>query len=440
MDQEDLLPAIVFIFSRAACDDAVRQCRKDGLRFTDRDQARRIRDIAYDRVADFRDEDLTALAFEEFLDSLMVGLAAHHAGMVPAFREIVEQCFEENLLGAVFATETLALGINMPARSVVLERMSKYSDAGRAMLNTSEFLQMTGRAGRRGLDDEGHVVVCFAPETSMLDIGRLAVADPPDLHSSFRPTYNLTVNLLHHFDQATALDLIQRSFAQFEANLRPAGARRPLGDLLEARRSVLEALGYARGWSLSEGGQQLRSLYHENDLLLAEAWRSGVFEGCEPATLAAVLSAFVYEGRRRNTTGPVKATKRPKQKSVNDRLGPQRRLDIAERLQVLHSLHARVSEAENAFHVKHAKDPDGGLAAAMAAWARGATLHVTLDVADAELGFLAPGDFVRHAKQVGDLAEQIGRLDGGREWQSITQETRAAVVRSIVLGATEIRS
>ena len=137
----------------------------------------------------------------------------HHAGMVPAFREIVEACFELNLLAVVFATEPLALGVNMPARSVALEKFSKYSDAGRKFLTSGEFSQMTGRAGRRGLDDEGHAIVCFANEVALGDVGRVALAPPSDLHSSFRPTYNFTANLINHFEYETALEVVQRSYA-----------------------------------------------------------------------------------------------------------------------------------------------------------------------------------------------------------------------------------
>ena len=138
-----------------------------------------------------RHEDLIALEYADFVDALRRGIAGHHAGMVPAFREIVETCFEHNLLGVVFATETLALGINMPARSVALERFTKYSDAGRQFLTSAEYAQMTGRAGRRGLDDEGHAIVCFASDLSLQDVGRIALAPPADLHSSFRPTVQL---------------------------------------------------------------------------------------------------------------------------------------------------------------------------------------------------------------------------------------------------------
>ena len=131
LEKEGLLPVIVFIFSRAACDDAVSQIRRDGLLFTTPEQRREIEDIAQSRLLNFSEDDLKALDYNEFIDCLRRGISAHHAGMVPAFREIVEMCFEAGLLSVVFATETLALGINMPARSVALERFTKYSDSGR---------------------------------------------------------------------------------------------------------------------------------------------------------------------------------------------------------------------------------------------------------------------------------------------------------------------
>jgi ATP-dependent RNA helicase HelY len=208
LEREDLLPVIVFIFSRAACDDAVHQLRRDGLLFTKPEERREIESIAEARLTEFSAEDLQALEYADFVDALRRGIAMHHAGMVPAFREIVETCFERNLLAVVFATETLALGVNMPARSVALERFTKYSDNGRQFLTSAEFAQMTGRAGRRGLDDEGHAIVCFASDLALHDVGRVALAPPADLHSSFRPTYNFTANLINHFDYDTALDVV----------------------------------------------------------------------------------------------------------------------------------------------------------------------------------------------------------------------------------------
>ena len=438
LERDDLLPAIVFIFSRAACDDAVHQCRRDGLLFTTPDERRTIETIADARLTGYSDEDLKALEYADFIDSLRRGLAMHHAGMVPAFREIVEACFELNLLAVVFATETLALGVNMPARSVALERFTKYSDAGRAFLTSAEYSQMTGRAGRRGLDDEGHAIVCFANEVAFHDVGRVALAPPSDLHSSFRPTYNFTSNLIDHFDYETAHEVVERSFAQFETLHRPSGNRRPLGEQMVARHRVLEELGYAEGWTLTVRGQLLRSIYHECDLLIAESISAGVFEELEPAELAGLLSSFVFESKR--TTRASNAAKQvttKKRRSINDRLGQERRLNLSERLAEITLRNLAITEVEARYKVPHAKDPDGKFATTIAAWARGASLGTVLDLADVEIGQTSPGDFVRNAKQVADLCEQLARMDLG-EVADVAAAARDAVLRSVVAGPSSV--
>jgi ATP-dependent RNA helicase HelY len=271
----------------------------------------------------------------------------------------------------------------------------------------------------------------------MADIGRVALSPPPDLHSSFRPTYNFTANLIHHVDYDTAVTLLERSYAQFEANRRPGGARRPLTELLTARHSVLEELGFAEGWSLTDKGRSLRRVYHENDLLLTEAWAEGVFDDIEESSLAALLSCFVYEGRRSKPKPVAKGTQQKKPKVIKDRLGPGRRADMADRLALVRSVQSRVIEVEGRYRVRHAKDLDDGFSRAMAAWARGASLSTALEVADAETGFMAPGDFVRHAKQVADLCEQLSHLDLG-DLGEVAARTKLAVVRSVVAGALAI--
>jgi superfamily II RNA helicase len=358
--------------------------------------------------------------------------------MVPAFREIVEACFEENLLGVVFATETLALGVNMPARSVVLERFTKYSDAGRQTLTSGEYAQLTGRAGRRGLDDEGHAIVSFANETSLVDVARVAAAPPGDLHSSFRPTYNFTANLINHVDQETALRIVHQSFAQFEATHRPSGGRRSLEEQLLARARVLNDLGYATGWQLTEQGQLLRSLYHECDLLVAETLAQGVLTDLEPSQLAGILSCFVYEGRRAAAKKGAHAVTTKKRRVVNDRLGQERRDSLRERFQEIVTLHAGIMTVEESHHIRHQREPDMSFATIMTAWARGATLGTVLDLADIELGLTAPGDFVRNAKQVADLCEQVGRLSQVASVANNALAARDLVLRSVVAGAAGI--
>ncbi len=226
LDREGLLPAISFIFSRAGCDDAVRQCLRAGLRLTSPDERAEIRHIAQTRTAHLAPEDLAVLGYWEWLDGLEHGLAAHHAGLLPVFKEVVEELFVRGLVKAVFATETLALGINMPARSVVLERMVKFNGETHADITPGEYTQLTGRAGRRGIDIEGHAVVIWSPEIDPRHVAGLASTRTYPLRSSFRPSYNMAVNLIATVGAERARELLEASFAQFQADRSVVGLSR----------------------------------------------------------------------------------------------------------------------------------------------------------------------------------------------------------------------
>ena len=226
LERADLLPAILFIFSRAGCDAAVQQCLAAGLRLTDPEERAEIRRIAQGRVAGIPGEDLTVLGYWEWLDGLERGVAAHHAGMLPAFKEAVEECFVRGLVKAVFATETLALGINMPARCVVLERLVKFNGEAHVDLTPGEYTQLTGRAGRRGIDVEGHAVVQWSPEVDPRHVAGLASTRTYPLRSSFRPSYNMAVNLVGSVGAEKSRDLLESSFAQFQADRSVVGLAR----------------------------------------------------------------------------------------------------------------------------------------------------------------------------------------------------------------------
>ena len=218
LDEERMLPSIYFIFSRKACDDAVRQCLDLGLRLTDHDERTRIRAICEERTASLAGADLDVLGYRTWLAGMEAGIAAHHAGMVPPFKEAVEACFTAGLVKVVFATETLALGINMPARSVVIERFSKFNGERNETLTPGQYTQLTGRAGRRGIDPVGDAVVLWSPFTTFEEIAVRAASRSFTISSSFRPTYNMAANLVRRYEPDEAHHLLNLSFAQYQAD------------------------------------------------------------------------------------------------------------------------------------------------------------------------------------------------------------------------------
>ena len=218
LDRRGLLPAITFIFSRNGCDGAVRQCVEAGLWLTTEDERRVIARIVDEATQDIPEDDLEVLGFWTWREGLVRGFAAHHAGMLPTFKEVVERLFAAGLVRAVFATETLALGINMPARSVVLEKLDKFNGESHVDITAGEYTQLTGRAGRRGIDVEGHAVVLWQPGTDPAAVAGLASRRTYPLNSSFRPTYNMSINLIAQFGRERAREILESSFAQFQAD------------------------------------------------------------------------------------------------------------------------------------------------------------------------------------------------------------------------------
>ncbi|MEZ5116717.1 MAG: DEAD/DEAH box helicase [Candidatus Nanopelagicales bacterium] len=247
LGREGLLPAIVFIFSRAGCDAAVRQCLAAGLRLTDGRERDRIRAIAEQRCVDLAREDLAVLGYGEWLDGLERGIASHHAGLLPTFKEVVEELFQEGLIKVVFATETLALGINMPARSVVLERLIKWNGEAHVDISAGEYTQLTGRAGRRGIDVEGHGIVVWFPGLDPGSLAGLASTRTYPLRSSFRPSYNMAVNLVAQLGRHAAREVLETSFAQFQAD------RAVVGLAAQVRRNEEALEGYREAMSCHLG-------------------------------------------------------------------------------------------------------------------------------------------------------------------------------------------
>lgn len=515
LDFLGLLPGIYFIFSRNGCDQAVEQCIDAGLELTTEAEARRIRRIVDDMVeGQLSREDLKALQFSRFRFALEEGFASHHAGMIALFRQIVERLFEEGLVKVVFATETLALGINMPARSVVVEKLEKFDGTGHVGLTPGEFTQLTGRAGRRGIDTIGHAVVVDHPGFVPATAAALSSKRVYPLHSSFRPTFNMAVNLLNSSDVATARTTLDHSYAQWEANesawqlearmetleqalrgyerafacehgdfagfmelrmrltdlerterrrlkqrafasqrersqafrdldrriarLRAEEQRHPCRacpDLqthlkwghrwarerreLERVRhryesrtgsvarqfdricGILRQLGYlepcAAGngddYLLTEAGQLLRRLYSEQDIVLAQAIREGVFDGLTPSQLASVMSALVYEARRGGGGEPRYYPGGPGGAVATAADGLRR---VFGRLDVM---------CEDA-GLDELRRLDFGIADIVHGWAEGEPLSRVLHGTD-----LTGGDFVRNVKRLADVLQQVAAAE-----------------------------
>ncbi|MBX3311388.1 MAG: DEAD/DEAH box helicase [Microbacteriaceae bacterium] len=218
LQRSNLLPVIYFVFSRAGCEQAATAMSRSGLVFTTADERKQIEEFVLQATANISSEDLWVLNFNPWFNDLRKGFATHHAGLIPLFKEIVEVLYQRKLIKIVFATETLALGINMPAKTVVIEKLEKYNGIAQVPITPGEYTQFTGRAGRRGIDTEGHSVIIWNEGMDINSVASLASKRTYPLNSSFRPSYNMAINLLAKFDRKKVIETLQLSFAQFEAD------------------------------------------------------------------------------------------------------------------------------------------------------------------------------------------------------------------------------
>ena len=607
LSDEEMLPGIYFIFSRAACDDAVRQCTDYGLRLTTPEERRQIRAIAEAKVEPLSDADLDVLGYGAWVTGLEAGFAAHHAGLVPPFKEAVEACFSAALVKVVFATETLSLGINMPARSVVIEKLTKFTGERHEPLTPGEYTQFTGRAGRRGIDEVGYAAVLWSPFVPFDQVAGLASTRTYALSSSFRPTYNMAANLVRRYPADVAHHLLNLSFAQYRADadvvrlesqldrglhalaeardragcekgdveeyrallrspppaedpavadalakVRPgdvivvpgrsggrvavlATSQRRGGDIrvtaltpdrrkvslsprdfrapprprarvdlpvpyapgnASFQRTVAQALtraklgdgadeapagergrrggpaghpvaacpdaakhvraaeraerlvkdnawlerqirgrteslarqfdrvlrvlgtwGYVDGWALTEAGARLARLYHECDLLIAEAAGAGLFDGLDAPGVAALASVFTYEHRR---AGPPPAPRLPTGR-------------VSQRWLEVEKLAEDLNAAEKEAGLPLTRAPDAGFAALAWAWASGDDLDEVMGAEE-----ISGGDFVRNVKQLIDLLRQLVDVAPRPSTAAAARKAADALFRGVVAASSVV--
>jgi ATP-dependent RNA helicase HelY len=273
---ESLLPAITFIFSRVGCDAAVKQCLHAGLRLTSTEEREEIRRTALRYTQNIAEEDLEVLNFKEWLTALERGIAAHHAGLLPSFKGAVEDLFQRGLVKAVFATETLALGINMPARTVVLEKLIKFNGEAHVPITPGEYTQLTGRAGRRGIDIEGNAVIQWSPTVDSASAAGLASTRTYPLRSSFSPSYNMSINLIAQFGRERARRSLESSFAQFQADRAVVGLTRQIRKNEEVMKELMKEAQCHMG-DFSEYARLRRSI-KEVEVLLSRRDQRKTFD------------------------------------------------------------------------------------------------------------------------------------------------------------------
>jgi superfamily II RNA helicase len=440
------LPAIYFVFSRAGCERAAAQARRSLRGLTDSRERSRIDAVAQSHTASLGDDDLAALGFAEWLSGLRAGFAAHHAGLVPQFKEAVEDCFSEGLVKVVFATETLSLGINMPARTVVVESLTKFNGVSHELLTPSEYAQLAGRAGRRGLDPVGYAVTLRSPFVGFDTVAEIVASGDHTLRSSFRPSYNMALNLVGRYTPSEARHLLDLSFAQYRADRagppppprragqsrrrqerdagRPAPGpdsagqrhRRSLAVHFDAILNLLDTRGYLSGWKLTDDGHRLARLYHESDLLICESLRYGTFDGLRPAELAAVASGVTYQSRSKSapTSGPLPDV-------------------VANRLAALNATAQELIGDESRLGLAATREPDPGIAGTALRWAGGAALSEVLEDTT-----LSGGDFVRNMRQLVDLLGQLAAVAPVATTARAAAAARKAVVRGVVEASFEL--
>ncbi|MEO1389384.1 MAG: DEAD/DEAH box helicase [Cyanobacteria bacterium J06634_6] len=294
LQAKDMLPAIYFIFSRKGCDKSVQEVANMSL------VTKAEAELLKRRIDAFVDRNPEAIRANQ-LEPLYNGIAAHHAGILPAWKSLVEELFQAGLIKVVFATETLAAGINMPARTTVIKSLSKRTDDGHRLLHASEFLQMSGRAGRRGMDTEGHVVTVESPFEGAKEASHLALAPPDPLVSQFTPSYGMVLNLLQIHTVEEAQELIERSFGQYLATLHLAPQRKAI-EALERDISILrDQLAYIDDVAVVEY-EKLRGWLREEERLLKilQQQAEETLGASDPVAISFAMSGTVLSLKGKN--------------------------------------------------------------------------------------------------------------------------------------------
>ncbi len=445
LSESNLLPVLYFVFSRKGCDQSVKDSISEGLCLTSPKERKEIRDIAFDGVRLLSDTDLESLDFGTWLHSLEMGFASHHAGVVTPFREIIEVCFQKSLVKAIFATETMALGIHMPARSVVLDGLVKRSDSGMRELEPGEFTQMAGRAGRRGIDQVGHVGLTFDSRLETKRVMKLIQSRDFYIESTFHPSYNGIANLIQRHDFKEIRNIFTRSFAA------RYGKEELISELF-GRREMLKKWGFLSSSDnkITEKGRMLSKCFHECDLLIVQALEEGIFEGLSPSELAALVSCFAFEMRPGNLRTGFKSNRTPSQTRLNagwqkknkNQKGRSNLREAAgkgtwhsekflDKWEDLLDLSREISLDERSFQLPLIRQVNNLFANAAYFWTSGATFGEALEVSP-----VSGGDFARTMRGVLDLLVQLSQIASDATLSTSSRKAINIIDRGIVAASS----
>ena len=414
----EMLPAIYFIFSRKGCDEARDSMVRYVGSLNNSEEGKKARKYAEERFALLTEEEKRILRVDLLLEGLEKGFASHHAGLLPLFKQTIEELFSLGLLKLVFATETLAVGVNLPARSVVIEKLTKFNGESHELLKPSQFTQLTGRAGRRGIDVEGHSFTCWSPFVPFNEVADLLTSKEFALISAFTPTYNMLANLLSTRSESEAAELLANSFAQFQWVRNTRNVNSGLIQEVQFRRNVLEATGLADGWSLTETGMPLTKIFNESDLLVTRAISDGILDGLPPEELAALVSCFIFRSRGKE--------KRGKKSRESENF-------INESIKELMILNDEIERIEVGFGIQPNTPPDPGFAKVVFDWVSGRTLSEVLTKE------LTGGEFVRNIRLSVDLLKQISNV-AAPETAKLSLRTVELMERGVVSLGGEFES
>ena len=414
----EMLPAIYFIFSRKGCDEARDSMVRYVGSLNNIEEGKKARKYAEERFALLTEEEKRILRVDLLLEGLEKGFASHHAGLLPLFKQTIEELFSLGLLKLVFATETLAVGVNLPARSVVIEKLTKFNGESHELLKPSQFTQLTGRAGRRGIDVEGHSFTCWSPFVPFNEVADLLTSKEFALISAFTPTYNMLANLLSTRSESEAAELLANSFAQFQWVRNTRNMNSGLIQEVQFRRNVLEATGLADGWSLTETGMPLTKIFNESDLLVTRAISDGILDGLPPEELAALVSCFIFRSRGKE--------KRGKKSRESENF-------INESIKELMILNDEIERIEVGFGIQPNTPPDPGFAKVVFDWVSGRTLSEVLTKE------LTGGEFVRNIRLSVDLLKQISNV-AAPETAKLSLRTVELMERGVVSLGGEFES